>query len=106
MSPSLPRRSNPALLRAALLGLACAACSSSSSSDSETGITSSQRAPGMTAEAFAERCDARGGTVEVIPSCGGLNTCKGFSYDVTTQLLSEHTCATYATCTGWNCVID
>ena len=103
------------LLSAALAGLltvAAPACSSSTSSSDEPAgetaahITSSTEVPGMTAEAFTAACDDRGGTVEVIPHCGGLNTCKGFSYDTSTQLLSEHTCKGAATCGGWNCVID
>jgi hypothetical protein len=105
MSTPLPRRlPSPALLSAALLGLACAACSTETRGGD--GITSSELIEGMTEADFTERCDARGGMVEVIPHCGGLNTCKGFSYDITTSLLSEHTCAKAATCTGWNCVID
>jgi hypothetical protein len=59
----------------------------------------------MTEAEFTELCDARGGTVEVMPHCGGFATAPGFSYDVTTELLSEHTCAGANTCTGWNCAI-
>ena len=68
-------------------------------------ITSSQNVGVMTAEQFTALCDERGGTVEVMPHCGGFATAKGFSYDSSTQLLSEHTCQGANTCGGWNCVI-
>lgn len=68
-------------------------------------ITSSE-AVGVLSEAdFKALCDARGGTVELMPHCGGFATAKGFSYDNGTQLLSEHTCAAANTCGGWNCVL-
>ncbi len=60
----------------------------------------------LTADEFEAQCDERSGVVEYIPHCGGLNTCKGFSYDVTTGLLSEHTCQGAATCQGYNCVVE
>jgi hypothetical protein len=59
----------------------------------------------MTEEDFTAKCDARAGTVEVMPHCGGFATAKGFSYDYTTQKLSEHTCKGANTCAGWNCAI-
>ncbi len=68
-------------------------------------ITSSKNVGVMTAEQFKALCDERGGTVEVMPHCGGFATAKGFSYDSTTELLSEHTCAGANTCSGWNCAI-
>jgi hypothetical protein len=99
------------LLGAALAGLLCLA-SAGCSSDDEPGkgaadpeITSSEIVAAMTVEDFTARCDARGGTVEVMPHCGGFATAKGFSYDSTTQELSEHTCMGANTCAGWNCAI-
>lgn len=68
-------------------------------------ITSSENVGVMTVEQFKVLCDERGGTVEVMPHCGGFATAKGFSYDSTTQLLSEHTCHGSNTCAGWNCAI-
>jgi len=68
-------------------------------------VTSSQNVGVMTEQEFTELCNTRGGTVEVMPHCGGFATAPGFSYDATTQLLSEHTCAGANTCTGWNCAI-
>jgi hypothetical protein len=59
----------------------------------------------LTVEEFTEQCDLREGTVEVIAHCRGLNTCQGFSYDITTDLLSEHTCKGAVTCAGWNCLV-
>jgi hypothetical protein len=99
--PSLP------IANAALAGLLCLSASACSSTP-ETGpgeITSSQSVASLTVAEFTEQCDARGGTVEVIPHCGGINTCKGFSYDKTTGLLSEHSCRGAATCSGWNCLV-
>ena len=68
-------------------------------------ITSSKNVGVLTVEEFTALCDKRGGTVEVMPHCGGFATAKGFSYDATTQLLSEHTCMGANTCAGWNCAI-
>jgi hypothetical protein len=68
-------------------------------------ITSSVAAGVLTEADFKALCDARHGTVEVMPHCGGFATAKGFSYDDVTQLLSEHTCAGANTCGGWNCVL-
>jgi hypothetical protein len=68
-------------------------------------ITSSTNAGVLTEADFKALCDARGGTVELMPHCGGFATAKGFSYDNGTQLLSEHTCAGANTCGGWNCVL-
>jgi hypothetical protein len=101
------------LLGAALAGLLClatAGCSSKdepakSNSDSTPKITSSKVVGIMTVDDFTALCDERGGTVEVMPHCGGFATAKGFSYDSTTESLSEHTCAGANTCAGWNCAI-
>ena len=68
-------------------------------------ITSDQNVGVMTVEQFTALCDERVGTVEVMPHCGGFATAKGFSYDSSTELLSEHTCQGANTCGGWNCVI-
>jgi hypothetical protein len=68
-------------------------------------ITSSENVGVMTEEQFKALCDERGGTVEVMPHCGGFATGPGFSYDNGTLLLSEHTCAGANTCGGWNCVV-
>jgi hypothetical protein len=68
-------------------------------------ITSSQSVGVLTEDDFKALCDERGGSVEVMPHCGGFATAQGFSYDSTTELLSEHTCMGANTCAGWNCVI-
>jgi len=68
-------------------------------------ITSSKDVGVLSEADFKALCDARGGTVEVMPHCGGFATAKGFSYDSGTRLLSEHTCAGANTCGGWNCVL-
>lgn len=68
-------------------------------------ITSSQAVGAMTVDDFTALCDQRAGTVEVMPHCGGFASAKGFSYDMTTELLSEHTCMGANTCAGWNCVV-
>jgi hypothetical protein len=107
--------SNQSLLGAALAGLLClapAGCSTGGGSDGAGAdpnapphITSSE-AVGVLSEAdFKALCDARGGTVELMPHCGGFATAKGFSYDNGTHLLSEHTCAGANTCGGWNCAL-
>jgi hypothetical protein len=68
-------------------------------------ITSSKAVGALIADDFKALCDERGGTVELMPHCGGFATAKGFSYDAGTELLSEHTCMGANTCGGWNCVL-
>jgi hypothetical protein len=132
LTSALPSSPNQRLLGAALAGLLClapAACSSkedgsqgpgaagsaAAGSGSTAGaggaatelahITSSEAVGVLTEADFKALCDARGGTVEVMPHCGGFATAKGFSYDNGTELLSEHTCAGSNTCGGWNCIL-
>jgi hypothetical protein len=97
------------LTSAALAGLLCvsaSACTTEKPPAPGPGeITSSQVVADMTEEKFTAACDERGGTVEVMPHCGGFATAKGFSYDLGTQELSEHTCKGGNTCAGWNCAI-
>jgi len=115
-SPASSLAVSPPLLVAALAGLLCVtACSKDDSSPepSATGgsaaeaphITSSENVGVLTEEQFTALCDERAGTVEVMPHCGGFATAKGFSYDSSTELLSEHTCKGANTCGGWNCVL-
>jgi hypothetical protein len=93
------------LLAAALAGLVClTACSSETTDPVRPEITSSKEVPGLDAAGFKALCDERGGTVEVMAHCGGLASARGFAYDTTTQVLSEHTCKGANTCAGWNCV--
>jgi hypothetical protein len=101
------------LLGAAVAGLVSVSlggCGASTpeenSGTTEPKITSSRLVEGLTADGFKALCDARGGTVEVLAHCGGLASARGFSYDVGTQLLSEHTCKGANTCGGWNCITD
>jgi len=58
----------------------------------------------LDADGFKALCDARNGSVEVMPHCGGFATGPGFAYDITTSEISEHTCAGTNTCGGWNCL--
>jgi hypothetical protein len=97
-----------ALLSAAVGGLLCMAATACGSHDSPNPngvITSSKVVSGMTLEKFTAECDARGGRVEIIPECGGTNSCKGLSYDEGTQTLTEHTCHSMNTCAGYSCKI-
>ena len=109
----LPRE--PLLLAAALAGLLCLtqACSAeeaapvdASGAAGAPGITSSEKVENLDAAGFKALCDERNGTVEVMPHCGGFASARGFSYDTTTSMLSEHTCKGANTCSGWNCVTD
>jgi hypothetical protein len=68
-------------------------------------VTSMSIIADLTVDQFTSMCDARSGLVEVQPHCGGLNACRGFSYDNTTNILSEHTCRATNSCSGWSCVI-
>lgn len=106
VTPTRPREELRAAALAGLLGLAAVACSYEKAPQAGEGrITSSENVGAMTEAEFTALCDKRGGAVEVMPHCGGFATAKGFSYDNTTQLLSEHTCAGANTCGGWNCAI-
>lgn len=98
-----------ALVGAALLGLlgplGCSSSDDGESAKQQGVVTSSTVDPTMTIEAFTKKCDAADGKVEVHPHCGGVNSCKGFSYDQTTQTFTEHTCTGLNTCAGWSCVV-
>lgn len=59
----------------------------------------------MTENQFKSECAAKGGRFELEPECGGHNSCKGMSYDVGTQTLTEHTCRGTNTCAGYSCII-
>lgn len=68
-------------------------------------ITLRDASPGMTLAAFVELCAPFGGYIEIHPHCGGVNSCAGFSYDESTGIFTEHTCAGLNTCNGFTCVI-
>lgn len=68
-------------------------------------ITVSHVDTSMTRDAFEAACDEQGGRMEDHPHCGGANSCKGMSYDLTTHVYSEHTCKGLNTCTGFSCVL-
>jgi hypothetical protein len=103
-TPALPLVSAP-LLAAAVGGLLCLGGCDSDSSPEEIGVTLERHDPDMTLTRFTDACEEVSGTIETHPHCGGMNSCRGFSYDQTTQVYSEHTCQGYNTCTGWTCVL-
>jgi len=120
-----------ALLSAALGGLLCVATSrcSANSAGSDSGassvngdtpipaiacdagvspdpsVTSATIVANMTESEFMAQCDAVSGILEIQPHCGGSNSCRGMSYDLETQTLSEHTCRATNTCAGYSCVV-
>jgi hypothetical protein len=108
--PTTPSRhasiTHQALLSAAIAGLltGASACQSEEPANGE-GITSSRTVPNLSLEDFTMDCDDRGGVVELHAHCGGVNTCRGFSYDDSIQVLTEHTCRGLNTCSGFSCVI-
>lgn len=63
------------------------------------------RVVAMTEDEFKAQCSSRGGTFEIMPHCGGLNSCMGMSYDTGTQTLTEHSCKGLNSCAGYSCVI-
>lgn len=80
--------------------------SSCADSGGNTGkIVSSRVDETVTLESFTEECDERGGALETHASCGGANTCAGFSYDTDTHVFTEHTCKGANTCPGFSCVL-
>jgi hypothetical protein len=103
------------LLSAAISGLLClggAGCASQKPGAAQTVgdasvgmITSSKVDENMTLAKFTQVCDARHGTIELHSHCGGMNSCKGMSYDTATQILTEHTCRALNTCAGYSCVV-
>jgi len=54
---------------------------------------------------FSSQCETAHGVVEIQPHCGGLNLCRGMSYDTGTQMLTDHSCRATNTCAGYTCVI-
>jgi hypothetical protein len=68
-------------------------------------VTASSIVTDMTLASFTTQCDGRNGVVEIQPHCGGLNNCRGMSYDTGTQTLTEHTCRATNTCAGYTCVV-
>jgi hypothetical protein len=117
-SPRSPKPS-AALLSAALgaLLLAAPACDGTSASQTpqqpfecESGVSptpevTSSTVQAMTQAQFASECEARSGVFEIEPHCGGLNHCRGLSYDTATQVLTEHTCRATNTCAGFSCIV-
>jgi hypothetical protein len=56
---------------------------------------------------LTKMCDDRGGYTQIAASCGGHNTCKGFSYGdwgPGAATLTEHSCAGANGCLGVQCV--
>lgn len=70
------------------------------------GVTSTRDWPGLTLEEFTKMCDDAEGTVELHSHCGGVVSGRGFSYDSTIGVFTEHTCRGYNTCTGFSCLLD
>lgn len=105
-TPETELSASPRLLQAALAGLVSLGLLGCGSSSSEPEITSKQHIENLDEAGFTKLCDERDGTVEVMPHCGGFATGRGFSYDITTQELAEHTCKGANTCAGWNCVTN
>lgn len=68
-------------------------------------VTASRVLEDMTLEQFSEACEARHGTLEIHPHCGGVNSCRGMSFDETIQTFTEHTCRGQNTCAGYSCII-
>jgi hypothetical protein len=94
------------LVHAALAGLLSWGTQACASSQPEGHITATSDVGALSASDFQTLCDARDGTVEVMAHCGGLASAAGFSYDIETQILAEHTCKGANTCAGWNCITN
>lgn len=57
---------------------------------------------------LTKMCDDRGGYIEIHGSCGGVNSCKGFSYGdwgPDAAILTEHSCTGTNGCLGLSCVL-
>src|SRR5690606_10275136 len=68
-------------------------------------ITLSQVDETVTEASFRTQCEELNGTIELHPSCGGANSCRGMSYDIDTHVYTEHTCKGLNTCRGFSCVL-
>jgi hypothetical protein len=68
-------------------------------------ITKEIKGPRTYASLVAQ-CDQLGGMIQLHASCGGSNSCKGFSYGDwgDASVLTEHTCAAMNACGGLSCV--
>lgn len=71
----------------------------------DASITSAMIVPSMTLDMFTSQCLAQNGMVEISPHCGASNSCRGMSYDIETETLTQHTCQGTNTCGGYSCVI-
>lgn len=101
-----PAGASTALLVAAIGGLLCLSSGCGDDPEPQEGeITLSRVDPEVTQEAFEKACMMVDGKIEVHPHCGGVNSCKGFSYDTDTSVYTEHTCRGLNTCTGYSCVV-
>ena len=122
-------RPSHALLGAAIAGLVCVgtvACSSHASNAddgtgtgtvsspefecptgvyAEAGVTQGSVVPGLTLDTFTAECSDAGGVVEIQPHCGGLNLCRGMSYDTGNSVFTVHTCRATNTCAGYTCFV-
>ncbi len=104
------QKPSPTLLTAAmagLMGLGLSACGKETKEKIVTvtqtkGTVSSKIVKSYTLAEFETDCLTRGGWVELHASCGGVNTCKGFSYSYGKVI--EHTCKAANTCAGMSCV--
>lgn len=68
-------------------------------------ITLSRVDASITEESFRKQCEELSGKIELHPSCGGKNSCRGMSYDLDTHVYTEHTCKALNTCRGFSCVL-
>ena len=108
---TVPLHMGPALLSAALAGLmGSAGCQTAGpdmpadASMPQGKVTSTTVEPEMTLDMFKAECTDQHGKIEMHAHCGGMNSCKGFSYDTSSHVFSEHTCKALNTCSGFSCV--
>lgn len=59
----------------------------------------------MTTSTFTARCTQDGGLVQTHAVCGGVNACRGYSFNKYDFVLTEHTCKAMNTCGGISCVV-
>lgn len=91
---------SPSLLAAALAGL-CPACGDDAG---EGSVTAVRVVDSLDAPTFDAECAKRDGVLQFHAHCGGVNACRGASYDDETHELTEHTCRGMNTCSGMSCV--
>jgi hypothetical protein len=76
--------------------------------EEESKVTSQDDKTFYTFAQLKTRCEERGGYMQIHATCGGVNSCKGFSYGdwgPDEHAYTEHSCSGANYCKGFSCVV-